>query len=189
MAATLPYRSDQGIFGIRYPKEWMAQDRAPAAAVYASEEGGAVEIVERDMLTQGLGRIDQAEYANQVLDRLSATAPGFKLLAVEPFETAAGPTAEIITYNDLDGRENALRYFTCTKSVKPSLRPTVRPDALSCAGAADSRFVPQLHDGNREIAHFAAERRGCGKMAQLTAGQRSRTMQPHEIYSLRDETS
>ena len=103
-AATLPYRSDQGIFGIRYPKEWIAQERAPAAAaIYASEEGGALEIVERDMLSQGLGRIDQAEYANQVLDRLSATAPGFKLLAVEPFETAAGLTAEIITYNDLDG--------------------------------------------------------------------------------------
>ena len=62
-----------------------------------------MEIVERDMLSQGLGRIDQAEYANQVLDRLSATAPGFKLLAVEPFETVAGLTAEIITYNDLDG--------------------------------------------------------------------------------------
>ena len=58
-AATLPYRSDQGIFGIRYPKEWTAQERAPGvAAVYASEEGGALEIVERDMLSLGMGKLD-----------------------------------------------------------------------------------------------------------------------------------
>ena len=37
------------------------------------------------------------------MDRLSATEPGFKLLSVEPFETAAGLTAEMITYNDLGG--------------------------------------------------------------------------------------
>jgi hypothetical protein len=74
-----------------------------AVATYASQEGGALEIVERDMLSLGLGNLPQGEYTNQVLDRLKATAPGFKLLAVEPFETAAGLTAEMITYNDLDG--------------------------------------------------------------------------------------
>ena len=104
VAATLPYRSDQGIFDIRYPQDWTAQERAPGvAAAYASEEGGALEIIERDMIGLGLGKLAQGEYANQVIDRLSATAPGFKLLAVEPFETAAGLVAETIAYSDLDG--------------------------------------------------------------------------------------
>jgi hypothetical protein len=103
-AATLPYRSDQAIFSIRYPKDWKALERAPGvAAAYASEEGGALEITERDMISLGLGKLEQGEYTNQVIDRLSATAPGFKLVAVEPFETAAGLTAETITYSDLDG--------------------------------------------------------------------------------------
>jgi hypothetical protein len=103
-ALTSPYRSEQGRFGIRYPKDWTAQERAPGvAAAYASEEGGALEITERDMVSLGLGKLAQSEYTNQVLDRLSATEPGFKLLAIEPFETAAGLTAETITYNDFNG--------------------------------------------------------------------------------------
>jgi len=103
-AQTLPYRSEQGRFGIRYPKDWTAQDRAAGvAAAYASADGGALEIVERDMVGLGLGKLSQGDYTNQVMDRLAATAPGFKLLAVEPFETAAGLTAETITYNDLNG--------------------------------------------------------------------------------------
>jgi hypothetical protein len=136
-AATLPYRSGKGIFGIRYPKDWTAQERVTsAAAAYASEEGGALEIVERDMLSLGLGKVEQSAYANQVLDRLSATAPGFKLLAVEPFETAAGLTAEMITYNDLDGARKcaALLYlheerhaFTATYCAAPARYRELEP--------------------------------------------------------------
>ena len=108
-ATTLPYHSEQGPFGIRYPKDWLTQERTPGVtAAYASEEGGALEIVERDMVSLGMGKLSQGEYTNQVMDRLSATAPGFKLLSVEPFETAAGLTAELITYNDLGGTR------TCT---------------------------------------------------------------------------
>lgn len=103
-AATVPYHSAQGIFDIRYPNDWTAQERVPGvAAAYASEEGGALEIIERDIIGLGLGKLAQSEYANQVIDRLNAAAPGFKLLTVEPFETAAGLAAETITYSDLDG--------------------------------------------------------------------------------------
>jgi hypothetical protein len=136
-AATLPYRSEQGIFGIRYPKDWTVQERVPgAAAAYASEEGGALEIVERDMIGLGLGKLEQGEYTNQVIDRLSATAPGFKLLAVEPFETAAGLTAETITYSDLDGARKcaALLYlhqerraFTATYCAAPARYRELEP--------------------------------------------------------------
>ena len=168
----------RGIFGIRYPKEWAAQERAPgAAAAYASEEGGALEIVERDMLSQGLGKIEQAEYANQVLDRLSATAPGFKLLAVEPFETAAGLTAEIITYNDLDGaRKCAVLLYLHEERQAFTATYCAAPARYRALAAADSRFVPQLLGRDGEIAHFAVKRRGCGKMAQLTV----RAKEPHD---------
>ena len=103
-ALTLQYRSEEGPFAIRYPKEWTAQESAPGVtAAYASEEGGALEIVERDMVSLGMGKLSQGEFTTQVIDRLSAAAPGFKLLSVEPFETAAGLAAETITYNDLGG--------------------------------------------------------------------------------------
>jgi S1-C subfamily serine protease len=127
---TLPYRGDGGRFSIRYPKDWQAQTPASGvAAAYASEEGGALEIVERDMIGLGLGKLEAGEYTNQVIDRLAATAPGFKLLAVEPFETAAGLTAEMVTYSDLDGArkcaalihlDQARHAFTATYCAAPA---------------------------------------------------------------------
>ena len=151
-AATLPYRSDQGIFDIRYPKDWMAQEHVPGvAAAYANEEGGALEIIERDMIGLGLGKLAQGEYANQVIDRLSATAPGFKLLAVEPFETAAGLVAETITYSDLDGARKCAMLLYLHKERQAF-------SATYCAAPARYRELEPLIQGSFRSFTVEAEK-------------------------------
>jgi hypothetical protein len=101
-ATTAWYRSNTGPFRVRYPKAWKAQQAAPGVtAVFASEEGGALEIVERDMVSLGMGKLTQAEYVDQVVRRLETTAPGFKLIAVKPFQIAGDREANVLVYSDL----------------------------------------------------------------------------------------
>ncbi len=95
-ATTAWYRSTTGPFRLRYPKAWKAQQAAPGVtAVFASEEGGALEIVERDMVSLGMGKLTQDEYVDQVIRRLETTAPGFKLISVKPFQIAGGPQRQM----------------------------------------------------------------------------------------------
>ena len=103
-ATTAWYRSRTGPFHLRYPKEWKAQQAAPGVtAVFASEEGGALEIVERDMVSLGMGKLAQDEYVDQVIRRLETTAPGFKLISVKPFQTEGDLEANVLVYSDLGG--------------------------------------------------------------------------------------
>ena len=103
-ATTDWYRSKTGPFRLRYPKAWKAQQAAPGVtAVFASEEGGALEIVERDMVSLGMGKLTQDEYVDQVVRRLETTAPGFKLISVKPFQIAGDREANVLVYSDLGG--------------------------------------------------------------------------------------
>ncbi len=103
-ATTAWYRSKTGPFRLRYPKSWKAQPAAPGVtAAFASEEGGALEIIERDMVSLGLGKLTQGEYVDQVIRRLETTAPGFKLLSVKPFQVEGGLEANVLVYSDLGG--------------------------------------------------------------------------------------
>jgi hypothetical protein len=103
-ATTAWYRSKTGPFRLRYPKAWKAQQAAPGVtAVFASEEGGALEIVERDMVSLGIGKLMQDEYVDQIIRRLETTAPGFKLLSVKPFQTEGELEANVLVYSDLGG--------------------------------------------------------------------------------------
>ena len=103
-ATTAWYRSATGPFRLRYPKEWKAQQVGPGVtAVFASEDGGALEIVERDMVSLGMGKLTQDEYVDQVVRRLETTAPGFKLISVKPFQTAGESEANVLVYSDLGG--------------------------------------------------------------------------------------
>ena len=103
-ATTAWYRSKTGPFRLRYPKEWKAQQAAPGVtAIFASEEGGALEIVERDMVSLGMGKLTQDEYVDQVIRRLETTAPGFKLISVKPFQIAGDREANVLVYSDLGG--------------------------------------------------------------------------------------
>ena len=103
-ATTTWYRSTAGPFRLRYPKEWKAQQAAPGVtAVFASEEGGALEIVERDMVSLGMGKLTQDEYVDQVIRRLETTAPGFKLISLKPFQTEGELEANVLVYSDLGG--------------------------------------------------------------------------------------
>lgn len=104
-ATTAWYRGDHSPFSIRYPRDWQPQEAAPGvAAAYASETGGALEIVEKDLVGLGLGKISQSDYVDQVIRRLSAASPDFKLLSLKPLEIAADVTANAITYTDLGGQ-------------------------------------------------------------------------------------
>jgi|WetSurMetagenome_2_1015567.scaffolds.fasta_scaffold24769_2 S1-C subfamily serine protease len=103
-ATTTWYRSTTGPFRLRYPKEWKAQQAAPGVtAVFASEEGGALEIVERDMVSLGMGKLTQDEYVDQVIRRLETTAPGFKLISMKPFQAEGELEANVLVYSDLGG--------------------------------------------------------------------------------------
>ena len=103
-ATTAWYRSKTGPFRLRYPKAWKAQQAAPGVtAIFASEEGGALEIVERDMVSLGMGKLTQDEYVDQVVRHLETTAPGFKLISVKPFQTEGDLEANVLVYSDLGG--------------------------------------------------------------------------------------
>jgi hypothetical protein len=104
-ATTSWYRSDQSPFSIRYPRDWQPQELPPGVtAAYASETGGALEIVEKDMVGLGMGKVSQDEYVDQVIRRLAAASPDFRLLSVKPFEITADVTGEVIAYTDLGGQ-------------------------------------------------------------------------------------
>jgi len=103
-ATTAWYRSKTGPFRLRYPKTWEAQSVAPGVtAVFASAEGGALEIVERDLMSLGMGKLTQDAYVDQVIRRLETTAPDFKLLSMKPFQTEGELEANMLVYSDLGG--------------------------------------------------------------------------------------
>jgi len=103
-ATTSWYRSTQGLFSIRVPRDWQPQASSPGVtAAFASEAGGALEIVERDLVGLGMGKVSESEYMDQIIRRLTLTSPDFKLASLKPFEIANGLTAEVIAYTDLDG--------------------------------------------------------------------------------------
>jgi V8-like Glu-specific endopeptidase len=103
-ATTAWYHSKPGPFRLRYPKEWKAQQAAPdVTTLFASEDGGALEIVERDMVSLGIGKLTQDEYVDQVIRRLETTAPGFKLISVKPFQIENDREANVLIYSDLGG--------------------------------------------------------------------------------------
>ena len=136
-ATTAWYRSTTGPFRLRYPKEWKAQQAAPGVtAVFASEKGGALEIVERDMVSLGMGKLTQDEYVDQVVRRLETTAPGFKLISVKPFQIAGDREANVLVYSDLGGTRkcSSLLYlqeqweaFTGTYCAAPARHRELEP--------------------------------------------------------------
>lgn len=104
-ATTAWYRSSQRPFSIRYPRDWQPQELSPGVtAAYASEAGGALEIIEKDMVALGLGAVSQSEYVDQVIRRLAAASPDFRLLSVKPFEISTDVMGEVIVYTDLGGQ-------------------------------------------------------------------------------------
>ena len=123
-ATTAWYRSKTGPFRLRYPKEWKAQQAAPGVtAVFASEEGGALEIVERDMVSLGMGKLTQDEYVDQVIRRLETTAPGFKLISVKPFQTEGSQRQMCWSTATWAARVNVRACSTCTSSGRRLREP------------------------------------------------------------------
>jgi hypothetical protein len=101
-ATTAWYRSSQSPFSIRYPRDWQPQELPPGVtAAFASETGGALEIIEKDMVGLGMGKVSQSEYVDQVIRRLAIASPDFKLLSLKPFEITADVMGEVIAYTDL----------------------------------------------------------------------------------------
>ena len=94
-ATTAWYHSKTGPFRLRYPKEWKAQQAAPdVTAVFASEDGGALEIVERDMVSLGMGKLTQDEYVDQVDQASRNHSARFQAHLREAFPDWRGPRGQ-----------------------------------------------------------------------------------------------
>ncbi len=146
-AMTLPYRSEQGPFAIRYPKEWKAEGRAPGVtATYASEEGGALEIVERDMVSLGMGKLAQGEYTNQVMDRLSATAPGLQAAFGRTLRDRSRPDRR----NDHVQRPR--RNAEMHRAALPASSAVCLRRDLLCGPRADRELEPLIQGSFRSFA-------------------------------------
>ena len=141
-ATTSWYRSSQGPFRLRYPRDWQPQQLPPGVtAAFASETGGVLEIVETDMVGLGLGKVSESEYVDQVIRRLEKTSADFKLLSLKPFEAVKGAAGEVIVYADLGGARRCSSFLYLHQERYGF-------SATYCAAPARHRELEPLIDGS-----------------------------------------
>ena len=106
------YESGRYPFSIQRPWDWNEQP--PEEDITAGFEGNMGEqflIAEEDLVDEGLGYLNLAEYVDLVITILEESVPGFELVSREQVTAGQGQPAEVLTIEALGGIVKVSRFI------------------------------------------------------------------------------